>query len=56
MQTIELTGTHAMTGEAVTITAPVTGYHRQANAPIIELRQITDDEWQRLAQKLQGVR
>ena len=56
MKVIELTGTKVVTGESMTITVPVTGYHRQIQVPIIELNQISDDEWQALAKKLQGVR
>lgn len=56
MKTITLTGTKVMTGELVTVTVNVIGFHQKANAPIIKLNQITDDEWQELAKKLQGVR
>ena len=49
--TIKLTA-HTHTGGTVTISAPASEYHPKTGAPIVELKQMSDEQWNALAKKL----
>lgn len=51
MKTIELKA-QTLTGRMVTITATATEYHPKTGAPIVNLPQMDDEQWQELAKKL----
>lgn len=51
MKSIELKA-QTLTGRVVTITATVIAYHPRTGAPIVNLRQMDDEQWQELAKKL----
>ena len=51
MKTIELKA-QTLTGLVVTITATVIAYHPKTGAPIVNLPQMDDEQWQKFAKKL----